>query len=104
MTMPPATGSEPPERLVPLPRATKWQPLLVTEAHERDHFLRSFRHSHGERRRAKRGQPVAFIRGELLRLRQEPFRRKDASETMKAWRKWQHEGGANSSRCAPSGE
>ena len=68
MTIPPATGNEPPDRLVPLPRATNgesstWQnrtSAITSSALSGSHD--------GQRVRAECRQPIAFVRGQLLRL------------------------------------
>ena len=82
MTMPPATGSEPPDRLVPLPRATKGSRFVVAEPHERDHFVRRLRNRHRQRTRAKGRQPVAFISSQMLRPLQQPPRRHQRREAL----------------------
>lgn len=82
MTMPSATGSEPPERLVPLPR-DEGQALRVAEADEGDYFVWRLGKSDGQRARAKRREPVAFIRREALRLHEHAPGGEDGGEALK---------------------
>jgi hypothetical protein len=59
------------------------QPFIVAAADQRDHFFRSLRHRHGERARAERREAIAFVRGELLRLRKKSLGWKKGCETVK---------------------
>ena len=68
ITMPPATGSAPPLRPVPEPRATKGMPLAMADA---DHGLHLFGAGAAARTAAgtdaEVGQPVALVGPQLLR-------------------------------------
>ena len=70
MTTPPGTGSAPPERPVPWPRATNGTPLARADPHDRLHLGRR-RRQHDERRRlAQVRQRVALVGQQLHRLAQ----------------------------------
>ena len=68
MTIPSATGSAPPERPVPAPRATNGIALLVAEPDDRLHLLDAAGQRDERGHHAATRQAVALVRPQLLRL------------------------------------
>ena len=67
-TIPSATGSAPPERPVPAPRATNGIALLVADPDDRLHLLDAAGKRDERRHDAGARQAVALVRPQLLRL------------------------------------
>ena len=68
------------------PARDKGEPLLVAEADQGDHFIRGLRDSNGQRSRAKGGQRVALIGGQVLGPGQQPVGREQGSQAMEGVR------------------
>ena len=67
MTMPSTCGTAPPDRLVPLPRATNGTPRVGAEPDGVDDLVGRLRQHHGARTGAERGEPVRLERGQAGR-------------------------------------
>ena len=68
MTMPSATGSAPPERPVPAPRATNGMPLACADPDDPLHLRGRAGEDDELRHRAPAREPVAVVDAELLGL------------------------------------
>ena len=75
MTIPSATGSAPPDSPVPAPRATNGMRVAGAGPHDRLHLTCRLRKADEPRDHPPPGQPVAFVRPQLLWLREHGVRR-----------------------------
>ena len=75
--MPSSSGTEPPDRLVPVPRATNGTPAPWHSRTVLDDLGLRFGEDHRARPGAKRGQAVALVRRQRGRAGQQPVGRVD---------------------------
>ncbi len=72
MTIPSSMGSDPPHRLVPLPRATKGDLVPMAQIDRLDDLALSLGEHHRRRTAAKGRESIRLVRHEVAGFRQKP--------------------------------